>query len=105
MRNSKVSLNKINLFLRDQFTCQYCLLIGDKNSLTVDHVIPRSIGGKTTWDNVTTACYHCNQKKAWRSPKEAGMILNRQPKEPSWNNLVATRMKRHSKEKWKKYYE
>ncbi|MEO1725173.1 MAG: HNH endonuclease, partial [Pseudomonadota bacterium] len=68
------AFTRFNLFLRDEFTCQYC---GAKGEMTFDHVIPRSRGGKTTWENVVAACSRCNLKKADHTLKEAGMRLAR----------------------------
>lgn len=74
------AFTRFNVFLRDQFSCQYC---GDGNDLTFDHVIPRSRGGKTTWDNVVAACSPCNLKKGGRMPKEAHMIPFTAPDQPT----------------------
>ena len=64
------AFTRFNVFLRDRFTCQYC---GAKQELTFDHVVPRSRGGQTRWDNVTTACSPCNLAKGGDMPKVAGM--------------------------------
>jgi 5-methylcytosine-specific restriction endonuclease McrA len=65
------AFTRFNVFLRDKFTCQYC---GSHEDLTFDHVIPRSKGGLTTWENVVTACSCCNLRKGDKLPKEAGMV-------------------------------
>ncbi len=76
------AFTRFNLFLRDRFTCQYC---GATGSLTFDHVVPRRLGGKTTWENIATACGPCNMKKGGRTPKQAHMTLHRTPIRPtSW---------------------
>jgi 5-methylcytosine-specific restriction endonuclease McrA len=76
------AFTRFNLFLRDRFQCQYC---GTGKDLTFDHVIPRAQGGKTTWENVATACAPCNLKKGGRTPKQAHMPLHLQPIRPtSW---------------------
>ena len=67
------AFTRFNLFLRDKFACQYC---GSGNDLTFDHVVPRAQGGRTTWENVVTACAPCNLKKGGRTPKQAGMPLH-----------------------------
>ncbi len=64
---------------RDHYTCQYC---GSTKSLTIDHIIPRSKGGKNTWDNVVAACERCNSRKGDRTLLQAGMSLKSQPKTP-----------------------
>lgn len=73
-------LTKSNILKRDQHTCQYC---GSKNvPLTIDHVIPKVLGGKETWTNLVTACIKCNNKKGDRTPEQAGMKLINRPKKP-----------------------
>lgn len=79
----RVSFSRRNVYLRDGFACQYC---GDQPSqrhLTLDHVIPRSRGGATSWDNIVTACGECNRRKGNRTPGEARMPLRRVPWEPA----------------------
>ena len=69
-------------FLRDRFRCVYC---GNHRELTFDHVIPRAQGGRTTWENVATACAPCNLRKGGRTPRQAGMHIEREPIRPtSW---------------------
>jgi len=70
-----------NIFKRDANTCQYC---GSKDHLTLDHVMPKSRQGRTSWDNLTTACKYCNSKKGDLTPEEAGMHLARHPFKPSF---------------------
>jgi 5-methylcytosine-specific restriction endonuclease McrA len=67
------------IYKRDQFSCGYC---GSKQSLTIDHIIPRSRGGEDTWENLVTSCSRCNTKKGNKTPKEANMKLLFQPKVP-----------------------
>ncbi len=74
------AFTRFNVFLRDHFSCQYC---GDGRDLTFDHVIPRSRGGRTTWDNVVAACSPCNLKKGGRLPKEAHMAPRTHPYQPT----------------------
>lgn len=76
----KIELSRKNIFRRDGMRCQYC---GTQHPpLTVDHVIPRSRGGNDTWENLTTACIRCNNRKGSRTPDEAGMRLLAPPKKP-----------------------
>ena len=70
------AFTRFNLFLRDRFQCQYC---GDPRELTFDHVLPRAQGGRTTWENVATACAPCNLRKGGRTPKQAHMHIQRYP--------------------------
>ena len=79
------AFTRFNLFLRDEFACQYC---GSKGDMTFDHVVPRSKGGKTTWQNVVASCGPCNLHKGARSLKEARMQLRKQPVQPSANQLL-----------------
>ena len=78
------AFTRFNVFLRDRFECQYC---GERDDLTFDHVIPRSRGGKTTWDNVVAACAPCNLLKGGRMPKDCGMIPANPPRQPSVAHL------------------
>jgi 5-methylcytosine-specific restriction endonuclease McrA len=77
----KVSLSRSNIIKRDKHTCQYC----GKNHqpMTIDHVIPKSVGGKDTWENLVCACMRCNAKKGDKTPDGAGMKLIRKPLKPS----------------------
>ncbi len=76
------AFTRFNVFLRDKFSCLYCGGRFVANDLTFEHVFPRSRGGRTTWLNVVTACGDCNLRKANRTPREAGMRLMREPREP-----------------------
>jgi len=75
-----VAFTRFNLFLRDEFTCQYCGATGD---MTFDHVIPRCRGGRTTWENVVAACGPCNLRKGSRTVSQAGMSIQRRPQPPT----------------------
>lgn len=81
---SGVRLSRQNLFLRDKYRCQYCGNYFSEKKLTIDHVHPVSRGGGNKWDNVTTACSPCNNKKGDKTPKEAKMPLLTKPYEPKW---------------------
>ena len=76
----RVAFTRFNLFLRDEFCCQYC---GSKGELTFDHVIPRARGGITSWENVVAACSPCNLHKGSRSLKHSGLHLQRPPRAPT----------------------
>ena len=78
------NFTRFNVFLRDKFTCQYC---GDKKDLTFDHLLPKSKGGITDWDNVVTACSSCNVQKGGRLLKFSGMTLNQKPYQPTTEDL------------------
>jgi 5-methylcytosine-specific restriction endonuclease McrA len=81
-RLNKVKFSRENIYLRDCGTCQYCGRKVAKNEFEYEHVIPRSRGGKTTWDNIVVACTACNQKKGNKTPFEAGMKLLSVPARP-----------------------
>ncbi|HEV7353542.1 MAG TPA: HNH endonuclease [Brevundimonas sp.] len=74
------AFTRFNVFLRDGFACQYC---GARGELTFDHVVPRSHGGRTTWDNIVAACSPCNLRKGGRTPAQAGMPVRRRPVRPN----------------------
>lgn len=76
----RILLSRKNILRRDQHECQYC---GSRDKLTIDHVIPKSRGGKDVWENLVAACVPCNNRKGSRTPDEAGIQLARQPFRPS----------------------
>ena len=78
------AFTRFNVFLRDRFTCQYC---GTREDLTFDHVVPRSKGGHTTWENVVAACSPCNLRKGDRLPREVEMWPMQPPFAPSLQDL------------------
>ncbi|MBM1222280.1 HNH endonuclease [Ponticoccus sp. SC2-23] len=80
----RVAFTRFNLFLRDEFRCQYC---GDKGDLTFDHVVPRARGGVTSWENVVAACSRCNLKKGSKSLRQSGMALRKPPRQPGSEEL------------------
>ena len=97
------AFTRFNLFLRDEFTCQYC---GAKGEMTFDHVLPRSKGGRTTWENVVAACGKCNLKKGDMTLARAGMRLARRPVQPSSAQLQAVGRKfppNHLHRSWMDY--
>lgn len=73
------AVSRRNIMLRDRHTCQYCGGVFAPKALTLDHVIPRSRGGAGSWENLVACCYPCNNRKADRTPSEAGMPLSRKP--------------------------
>jgi 5-methylcytosine-specific restriction endonuclease McrA len=80
-----------NLFLRDDFTCQYCGRRCSGDRLSIDHVTPRSRGGRTSWENCVLACVACNARKADRTLKDSGLRLLRQPARPRWTPYLNLR--------------
>ena len=98
-----VRFNRKNLFARDDHTCQYCGPHGSLSQLSMDHVIPRSYGGKTSWDNIVCCCLRCNSRKGGRTPKEARMKLLRQPAKPRVNPLMVQSVEDPRYKCWKTF--
>ena len=98
------ALSRKNILLRDRNVCQYCGEALSANDLTLDHVIPRSRGGASTWENLVACCHSCNRRKGNQLPNEAGMKLMR---EPHAFNLHTSRhimrLMGRSDDKWRKY--
>ena len=96
-----------NVYIRDNYTCQYCAVKFSYKELTIDHVVPASKGGPKTWTNVVTACRGCNQKKADRTPEKAKMPLLKPPRAPNWLPVVELSLGVNSEEMtysiWKDY--
>ncbi len=85
--SATVAFSRRNIYKRDRYTCQYCGCQPGSNELTIDHVVPRSRGGESNWDNCVLACITCNHRKADRSPEQAGLRLRHAPIRPSWRPL------------------
>ncbi|MFW6118938.1 MAG: HNH endonuclease [Planctomycetota bacterium] len=98
-----VSLNRRNLFARDENRCQYCGVKFPSSELSIDHVVPLSLGGQTTWKNVVCACTECNKHKGGRTPKQAGMTLIRSPFEPRFNPLIRLKLRREKYYSWRTF--
>jgi 5-methylcytosine-specific restriction endonuclease McrA len=84
----KPKYNRISIFKRDDFSCQFCGIKPGTSNLNLDHVVPRAQGGKTTWENVVTACIPCNSRKGNRTPYEAKMILKKEPSRPASSTML-----------------
>lgn len=99
-----VKFSRVNIYARDGYKCQYCGVRCTLAELTYDHVIPRSRGGRTTWENIVTCCYPCNGSKGNRTPREAGLVLRTQPTRPTWVPAVTIRVSTRSvPEAWRDY--
>lgn len=85
MPYKKLNLSKTNIFRRDNYTCVYC---GSKTNLTLDHITPKSFGGKNTWENLVTACFPCNHRKGARTPEQANMRMVGKPIMPSYSAFL-----------------
>jgi 5-methylcytosine-specific restriction endonuclease McrA len=92
--STAVTFSRRNVARRDHQTCQYCGAQPGWESITVDHVVPRSRGGTSSWTNCVAACVACNARKADRTPEQAGMKLRRRPARPDWKPLYAARAAR-----------
>ena len=98
------TFSRSNIFRRDKHTCQYCCKRFLERDLTLDHIMPVSRGGKKTWENITTACRTCNQKKANKTPKEANLKLLTHPVTPKWHpEIHYERFRLHFPNSWKAY--
>jgi len=99
-----VKFSRVNIYARDGYRCQYCGIRCSIGELTYDHVVPRSRGGRTSWDNIVSACYACNAHKANRTPAEARMTLLAAPTRPSWMPAVQIRVSAKSiPDAWRDY--
>lgn len=83
-----VVFTRRNIFKRDRYACQYCGIQPGSEELTIDHVIPKSKGGASSWENCVLACVECNKRKGDLSVEKAGMKLRKLPKKPTWKSLV-----------------
>jgi 5-methylcytosine-specific restriction endonuclease McrA len=98
------SLSRKNILMRDRYTCQYCLRSLPSGELTLDHVMPRSRHGETTWENLVACCHRCNNRKGSRTPEEAGMKLARLPRPFSLHtSRHLMRLLGKSDDQWRKY--
>jgi 5-methylcytosine-specific restriction endonuclease McrA len=95
--------NRRNLFARDGHVCQYCGDSFPTSELSLDHVVPRSRGGDTCWENIVCACVGCNVKKGGRTPKEAGLKLIRPPVKPKRSPLLSMKLGNPKYESWKTF--
>lgn len=95
-RRQAVKFSRINVAVRDNYTCQYCGVKKPLSKLTYDHVTPRSQGGKTVWENIVMACEGCNATKSNRTPAQAKMTLRKAPVRPTFLPAVTMRFEMSS---------
>jgi 5-methylcytosine-specific restriction endonuclease McrA len=100
---SDVKFNRRNIFARDENRCQYCGKKFSTKELSLDHVIPRSLGGKSMWENVVCACVRCNVRKGGRTPDQAHMTLIRRPIKPRRNPLIHVHLGHQRYHSWKQF--
>src|SRR5579863_2794728 len=96
-----VKFNRRNIFLRDENRCQFCGKKFNTHQLSLDHVVPRSRGGQTTWENIVCACLECNVRKGGRTPEEAGMRLYQRPVKPKRSPVLAQQLTSLKYASWK----
>lgn len=99
----EVKLNRRNIFARDQNACQYCGQRSPTSELTLDHLVPRSQGGNSTWENLVCACVNCNAKKGGRTPQQAHMTLVRKPHKPRRNPAISLRLGSNKYACWQQF--
>jgi len=97
-----IPLTRRTVLARDHYTCQYCGEQPPRKELTVDHILPRSRGGHTTWDNVVTACQRCNGRKGNRTPEEANLKMRSKPAQPRYVALAMIESP-DARKAWRKY--
>lgn len=95
-----VKFTRLNVFHRDQFSCQYCGIKLSATELTFDHVIPVCRNGPTNWENIVTCCRPCNTKKGRKTLSEAKMKLLNKPKRPHWSPELCLRLKKDDPIEW-----
>jgi 5-methylcytosine-specific restriction endonuclease McrA len=100
---TRVRLNRRNLFARDTNRCQYCGRKFKTTELSIDHVLPRSRGGRTVWTNVVCACTKCNVRKGGRTPREAGMQIIREPVQPRFSPVISLHAGNEKYRSWKQF--
>lgn len=98
-----VKLNRRNIFARDRNTCQYCGRHFPTSELSLDHVLPRSQGGRSLWENLVCCCVQCNARKGGRTPTQAHMSLVRQPLKPRRNPVITLRMGSDKYDSWRAF--
>ena len=86
----ETTMKRARIYIRDRYRCQYCGLTFAPAELTLDHVVPRVFGGKTSWTNVVAACGSCNRRKGGRTPEQAGLHLRTHPRRPQWSPMSVT---------------
>jgi 5-methylcytosine-specific restriction endonuclease McrA len=100
-----VKFNRRNIFARDHNQCQYCGKKFPTTELSLDHIVPRSQGGRSTWENIVCACISCNVKKGGRTPKQAHMTLVRKPEKPKRSPLLNLKLTLTKYQSWKTFLE
>ena len=100
---TRVRFSRFNIYARDESTCQYCGRRFRRAELNLDHVVPRSRGGGTNWENVVCSCIACNLRKGGRTPDEAGMRLLHAPARPRWTPMFRSATRRAFYREWRPF--
>ena len=100
---TRVKFNRRNIFARDDNRCQYCGKKFPTPELSLDHVIPRSRGGRTSWENLVCSCTRCNARKGGRLPEEAGLMLVRRPVKPRRSPIIHLKLRSGKYASWKQF--
>lgn len=100
MPRGNIRFTRLNIYLRDNSTCQYCGKKFPKSELSLDHVIPRSYGGKSTWGNIVCCCSACNRKKGGKTPEESNLKLLKSPRKPTWTPFFKVSLKDLTRKEW-----
>ena len=95
-----VRFSRYNIFARDKNTCQYCGRRFHRQELNLDHIVPRSQGGTSTWENVVCSCHQCNRHKGGRTPEQARMKLIARPRKPVWTPPLNLSLKEVMRREW-----
>ena len=98
-----VRFSRLNIYARDRNTCQYCGRHYARSELNLDHMIPRSRGGRSTWENVVCSCLECNRRKGGRTPAQAGLRLIRKPFRPRWTPVLGVLGGRDGHPEWRPF--
>src|SRR4051812_18999799 len=98
-----VKFNRRNIFARDHNQCQYCGKRFPTSELSLDHIVPRSQGGGSTWENIVCACVGCNVRKGGRTPKQAHMALIRKPEKPKRSPLLNLKLTLNKYQSWRTF--
>lgn len=100
-----VKFNRRNIFARDHNQCQYCGKRFPTSELSLDHIVPRSQGGVSSWENIVCACVECNVRKGGRTPKQAHMSLIRKPEKPKRSPMLNLKLTHRKYQSWKTFLE
>lgn len=103
MPKQTVKFNRRNIFARDRNQCQYCGNYFPTSELSLDHVLPRSQDGPTTWENIVCACVDCNIKKGGRTPEQANLTLIRKPFKPKRSPVLSMKLTNPKYESWRSF--